>query len=87
MTHVCYTQPHCTRTNARRNTSSGTESIHMDESNGTNPKPLRPIVFFNKLMKIGLVLVPTPGWWRERLVGTSTNAGWKVLMKKVRIII
>jgi len=35
--------------------------------------------FFNKLMKIGLVLVPTPDWWRERPVGTSTNAGRKVL--------
>ena len=34
-------------------------------------------------MKIGLVLVPTPGWWCERLVGTSTNAGWKVLRKGV----
>ena len=31
-------------------------------------------------MKIGLVLVPTPDWWRERPVGTSTNAGWKVLI-------
>ena len=36
--------------------------------------------FFNKLMKIGLVLVPTPDWWRERPVGTSTNADQKVLI-------
>jgi len=34
-------------------------------------------------MKIGLVIVPTPGWWRERLVGTSTNAGRKVLKVKL----
>jgi len=34
---------------------------------------------FNKLMKISLVLVPTPDWWRERPVRTSTNAGRKVL--------
>jgi len=27
-----------------------------------------------------LVLVPTPDWWRERPVGTSANAGRKVLM-------
>jgi len=27
-----------------------------------------------------LVLVPTPDWWRERPVGTSTNAGRKVLI-------
>jgi len=26
-----------------------------------------------------LVLVPMPDWWRERPVGTSTNAGRKVL--------
>jgi len=31
-------------------------------------------------MKIGLVLIPTPDWWRERPVGTSTNAGQKVLI-------
>ena len=37
--------------------------------------------FFNKLMNIGLVLVPTPDWWRERPIGTSTNAGRKVLSK------
>ena len=30
-------------------------------------------------MKIGLVLVPTPDWWRERPVVTSINAGRKVL--------
>jgi len=35
--------------------------------------------FLNKLMKIGLVLVLTPDWWRERPVGTSTNTGRKVL--------
>jgi len=29
-----------------------TETINMGEFNGTNLKPLSPILFFNKLMKI-----------------------------------
>jgi len=34
-------------------------------------------------MKISFVLVPTPDWWRERPIGTSTNAGRKVLIRPV----
>jgi hypothetical protein len=30
-----------------------TETTNMGESNGTNPKPVTPILFFNKLMKLG----------------------------------
>jgi hypothetical protein len=55
-----------------------TETRNMDESNGTNLKPILPILFFNKLMKIVLVLVPSPDCWRERLLGTSTKTGRKV---------
>jgi len=80
MAHVCYTDPHYKLIRAGRDPTSGTESTNMDESNGTNLKPLRPILFFNKLMKIGLVLVPMPDWWHERPIGTSTNAGQKVLI-------
>jgi hypothetical protein len=35
--------------------------------------------FFNKLMNIGLVTVTSPDCWRERLLGTSTKLGRKVL--------
>jgi hypothetical protein len=52
----------------------------MGESNGTNMKPILPILFFNKLMKIGLVIVPSPERWRERLLGTSTKTSQKVLI-------
>jgi hypothetical protein len=51
----------------------------MDESNGTNLKPILPILFFNKLMNVSLVLVPSPDRWRERALGTSTKLGRKVL--------
>jgi len=44
--HVSYTVPHYTLIRAGRDPTSGTESTNMDESNGTNPKPLRPIFFF-----------------------------------------
>ena len=30
-----------------------TETTNMGKSNGTNLKPIPPILFFNKLMKIG----------------------------------
>jgi len=30
-----------------------TQTTHMGQSNGTNLKPISPILFFNKLMKIG----------------------------------
>jgi len=46
MAHVCYTDPHYTLISAGRDTTSGTESTNMDESNGTNLKPLRPILSF-----------------------------------------
>ena len=65
MAHVCYTDPHYTLICAGRDTTSGTESTNMDGSNGTNPKPLRPILFFKQAY--------------ENRLGTSTNAGRKVL--------
>jgi hypothetical protein len=34
-----------------------TETASMEECNGTNLKPIPPILFFNKRMKIGDVLV------------------------------
>ena len=46
MAHVCYTDPHYALISAGRDTTSDTESTNMDESNGTNPKPLCPILFF-----------------------------------------
>jgi len=61
MAHVCYTDPHYTLIRAGRDPTSGTESMNMDESNGTNPKPLRPILFFKQAY--------------ENRLGTSTNAG------------
>jgi hypothetical protein len=54
----------------------------MDESNGTNLKPILQILFFNKLMNIGLVLIPSPDHWRERALGTITKLGRNVLMTK-----
>ena len=54
----------------------------MDESNGTNLKPILPILFLKKFMNIVLVLVPSPDCWRERLLGTSTKTGFKGLKKK-----
>jgi len=53
----------------------------MDKSNGTNLKPILPILFFKKFMKIVLVLVPSPDCWHERLLGTSTKTGFKGLNK------
>jgi hypothetical protein len=35
-------------------------------------------------MNIGLVIVPSPDCWRERLLGTSTKIGWKVLRHTLR---
>jgi hypothetical protein len=52
----------------------------MEESNGTNMKPILPIIFFNKRMKIGDVLVLRRYSWRERLRGTITPSGVKVLI-------
>jgi hypothetical protein len=56
-----------------------TETTNMDESNGTNLKPILPILFLNKLMNIGSVLVPSPDRWCERALGTSTKLSRKVL--------
>jgi hypothetical protein len=56
-----------------------TETASMEESNGTNLKPISPILFFNKCMKIRDVLVLRQDKWRERLRSTSTPLGLKVL--------
>ena len=61
MAHVCYNNPHYALISTGRDTTSGTESMNMDESNGTNPKPLRPILFFKQAY--------------ENRLGTSTSAG------------
>ena len=61
MAHVCYTDSHYTLIRAGRDMTSGTESTNMDESNGTNLKPLRPILFFLTIY--------------ENRLGISTNAG------------
>jgi hypothetical protein len=57
------------------------ETTNMHESSDTDQKKILPIVFFffNKLLKIGLVLVPRSVRWRERPLGTSTKTGQKVL--------
>jgi hypothetical protein len=78
MAHVFYTESHYALISAGRNMDSVTETRNMDESNGINLKPGLPILFFNKLMKIGLVIVPSLDCWRERLLGTSTRSGQKV---------
>jgi hypothetical protein len=60
--------------------NSVTQTTNMDKSNGTNLKPILPILFFfNKLMNIGLVIVPSLDCWHERLLGTSPKIGRKVL--------
>jgi hypothetical protein len=56
-----------------------TDTTSMGKSNDTNLKPLLPILFFNKHMKIWMVLVLHQDSWRNRLCGTSTTMGVKVL--------
>jgi hypothetical protein len=80
MAHVFYTEYYYALINAGRNTNSVTETTNMDVSNGTNLKPILPVLFFfNKLMKIDLVIVPSPDCWCDWLLGTSTKLGRKVL--------
>jgi hypothetical protein len=81
MAHVFYTESYYPLISAGMNTNSVIETTNMDESNGTNLKPILPIIFFfYKLMKIGLVIVPSPDCWLERLLGTTIKLGRKVLM-------
>jgi hypothetical protein len=51
----------------------------MEECNGTNLKPILPM-FFNKRMKIWMVLVLSRDSWLKRQHGSSTNVGLKVLI-------
>jgi hypothetical protein len=37
---------------ARRKLNTVTETTNMGESNGTNLKPIAPILFFNRFLKI-----------------------------------
>jgi hypothetical protein len=71
--HLFYTESYYALINTGRNTNSVTQTMNMDESNGTNLKPIPPILFFNKLMNIGLVIVPSPDCWREWLLGPRTK--------------
>jgi hypothetical protein len=58
-----------------------TDTASMEESNDTNLKPVLPIHFFNKRMKIGMVLVPRQDGWRKRLHGTSTMHGTGTMLR------
>src|SRR5215469_4676596 len=44
MAHVFYIEPHYELISARRNTASVTETANMDDSNGTNLKPIHPVL-------------------------------------------
>jgi hypothetical protein len=49
MVHVFYMESHFTLISAGRNMNSVTETTNMDESNGTNLKPILPILFLTSL--------------------------------------
>jgi hypothetical protein len=59
----------------------------MEQCNGTNLEPIPPIIFFNKRMKIGDVLVLSWDRWRERLRSGTTAPGVKVLKTVCRIAV
>jgi hypothetical protein len=60
MAHLFYTESYYARINTGRNMNNVTQTTNMDESNGTYLKPILPILFVNKLMNIGLVIIPSP---------------------------
>jgi hypothetical protein len=56
MVHLFYTESYYALIGAGRNTNSVTQTTNMNESNGTNLKPILPILFFfDKLMNIGML--------------------------------
>jgi hypothetical protein len=52
----------------------------MGESNGTNLKPILPILFYKTAYENQGVLVLRPNTWCERPQSTSAPHGWEVLM-------
>jgi len=52
----------------------------MGECNGTNLKPIAPILFFKQVFENRGVLVLRPDCWRERPRSTSTLRGANVLI-------
>jgi hypothetical protein len=49
MAHLLYTEPYYTLISTGRNTNSITQTTNMDESNGTNLKPILPIFFLTSI--------------------------------------
>jgi hypothetical protein len=49
MAHVFYIESYYALISAVRNTNSVTETTNMDESNGTNLKPILPTLFLTSL--------------------------------------